>query len=489
MAAASRPFCTSRFTHVYPGVAMHRLSATAALFCVVVVAPLVVTACDGDSATSTTDAAQSSGPDAVQSSDAATTVLPDAATGTDVMPASDTSAQETIGQACDPPTGARPSRRSEHAGIFDPVREQVVIHGGSFAVPVNCGFPTPTFETETWVYEVTCNSWRQVAGGAAQPLGRGRHMAVYDATGDRMIVFGGRNRAGAGGDYTLLNDTWALDLATETWSQVQSSGPLPTARVNGSLVADDKNNRLFLFGGNASPSGFAYAALNDLWMLDLASGAWSEVVVNPGVGPTPRLFTAALYDTKRNQIVIYGGADETAFANNARYFRDVWSVDPSVHPASWVRIGNVGVGVQPDGRFWGGLVHDTGADLYLLFGGHDDAALGNRNDMWALGPDTGDWSAFRIGDTWNKPANDFCDFPADFTNTDPGAPERRSAHVFVAGSAAAYTTGGKTDCGVVDDLWEWRFADGAWTELTPATVGESCVRKGGLLESCNDMCF
>ena len=39
---------------------------------------------------------------------------------------------------------------------------------------------------------------------------------------------------------------------------------------------------------------------------------------------------------------------------------------------------------KPDGRFWGGLIHDLGSDRYVLFGGHDDGVLGNRNDLWAF---------------------------------------------------------------------------------------------------------
>ena len=112
-------------------------------------------------------------------------------------------------------------RRSEHAGVYDPVGHQLVVYGGSTAVPVNCGFPTPTFEDETWIYDITCNSWRQVQ--VPGPGGRARHMMAYDSTEHRVILFGGRYRDGASGNYSLFNDLWGFDLETETWSLIPAA--------------------------------------------------------------------------------------------------------------------------------------------------------------------------------------------------------------------------------------------------------------------------
>ena len=67
------------------------------------------------------------------------------------------------------------------------------------------------------IYDDECGYWRVLpAAPGASPSPRSRHMAAYDATGDRMITFGGRFRAGASGAYTLHADVWALDLGSET---------------------------------------------------------------------------------------------------------------------------------------------------------------------------------------------------------------------------------------------------------------------------------
>ncbi|MDP6944376.1 MAG: kelch repeat-containing protein, partial [Myxococcota bacterium] len=197
-------------------------------------------------------------------------------------------------EPCGPPDGVRPMRRSEHAGIYDPIGEQLVFYGGSLGVPVECSFPTSTFENETWLLDLRCNLWRKIDGGP--PTGRTRHAAVYDSTDHRMIVFGGRYRAGTSGPYTPYGDVWAFDLETETWSQVSTTAG-PSARANAGVAYDPTGHRLVVFGGNASSSGMSYVALNDTWTLSLVNGQWTEIATTGA--PSPRLFQSALWDDAR----------------------------------------------------------------------------------------------------------------------------------------------------------------------------------------------
>jgi hypothetical protein len=392
-----------------------------------------------------------------------------------------TTGEETGGEVlCPEPDGLRPMRRSEHAGIYDPIGHRVIINGGSTGVPVNCGFPTPTFEADTWLYDIACNHWKQIAS----PVGRGRHMAIYDSTEHRMLTFGGRFRAGDSGPYILYNDLHALDLETETWEQLAVTTKAPAPRMNAVFVYDPAKHRALLFGGNTEGNIMAgYLPQNDTWELDLTTMAWTQLnVPNP---PAPRLFAAALWDAKRERLVLTGGADESAFGNQAAYFNDLWALDFNGAEPTWIAL-EQGEFI-PDGRFWGGMIHAVESDTYMLFGGHDDTNLGNRNDVQAHLPEESAWITIHAGDTWNKPANGFCSFPPDFTNVDMASPERRSAHVMVAGADKAWIVHGKTDCGVVDDLVEIDFETAEWTTLSPATVGVSCIRKGGV--NCNDLCF
>ena len=379
----------------------------------------------------------------------------------------------------------RPSRRSEIASAWDPVGQRLVVFGGTDAIPVNCGTPTPNFLDETWSCFTRCGTGNRSAGGA--PERRGRHSMTYDARAHRMLIFGGRFREGSVGSYLVFDDLWQFDLSTDAWTKIPTSSG-PSARVNATFQADATGDRAYLFGGNTSRSGASFTPKNDLWALDLQSTQWT--LLNPeGTAPLPRLWHAGLFDPARKRLVIFGGADETAFFNDAQYFSDVWSYE--VEANRWEQLHD-GSGTAPEGRFWSEWAYDEENDTYLLFGGHDDGVLGNRNDLWAFSPTTNEWETLRGGDVFNQPANGFCDFPPDFTTVDAESPERRNAHALVYASQSAcpglITALGKTDCGAADDAFRWNATEQRWEELVSAREGEMCLRADGLFD-CQDMCF
>jgi hypothetical protein len=398
--------------------------------------------------------------------------------------AADSGATDTGSSACGEQQGARPSRRSEHMGAFDPVSGKLVIFGGSFAVPVNCGFPASTFETETWVYDKACDLWH-LANGKTPPA-RARGMSALRTTGTSpyLVITGGRYRPGKSGNYTFYDDLWAFDFKAEKWLELSQSKTRPPARVNATMTYSSKHDALLMFGGNTSKSGLQIIPHNDLWQYTFSDSTWSKLqVAGP---PSKRLWTAGLWDPKRERMVAFGGGDASAFANTAKYFNDLWAFKPGAKGASWSRL-DTKSGEKPDARFWAAMTYDSKSDRYLMFGGHDDKSLGNRNDLWAFSPDDGQWLGIYVGDVPNKPANGQCSFPPDFTKMDGFSPERRYAGVFSAGTDSVWLHGGKTDCGVIDDMFRLDLKTYKWHEVTGSTVGNSCLRKGGL--TCNDYCF
>ena len=130
------------------------------------------------------------------------------------------------------------------------------------------------------------------------------------------------------------------------------------------------------------------------------------------------------------------------------------------------------------------------SDEYLLFGGHDDQTLGNRNDSWSFNPTTNTWTALTGEDTFNRPANGFCDFPPDFTIVDRTLPERRNAHSFSWSNSCdrGLMFGGKTDCGAINDIWSYSAEQG-WVNKELATEGEVCRRWRSNPDNCANMCF
>jgi hypothetical protein len=409
---------------------------------------------------------------------------PNAGAGDDAGPSAATLASCKPTKArCDGLDDERPQRLSEHTAVYDPQRLELIVFGGTDSVPSMCNLGGPTrYLFNTWIYDDVCGKWLRVKGQS--PSASGRHMA---ALGDgSMWVFGGRFRDAqqASGPYTLYSDLFRLDVAARAWHNVDVQGDTPAARASGALVWDTKRKRLWLFGGNTSTDGASYQPLADLWSFEPRTSSWKQAQPS-GQGPAARLLHAALYDERRDALIVYGGADAGAFAPDARDFGDLWSL--SLNDLSWQRL-HPGGGTAPDERFWGALAYEQKRATYLLFGGHDDQALGNRNDTWRYDPDARQWQPLAEGDTFDKQANGVCDFPPDFANIDPTLPERRSAHALVWSEACGHALlfGGKTDCGAIDDVWS--FDGKRWQERLAASEGEACLRAASDPAQCTALC-
>jgi len=368
-----------------------------------------------------------------------------------------------------------PSARGEIEGVWDAERGRMLIFAGDQGTPVMCMSQTE-FVAEVWAFHTDCNNFEQLDPGPGMPA-RGRYALAHDVAGGRALIHGGRYRDGTSGTYTVLDDLWAYDLATDTWAELPS-GPPP--RSNHAMVV--VGDKLVLFGGNASNDGLAFTPLDDTWVFDLGAETWTELSTTNT--PSARLFHSATVGPD-GVVVIYGGGDENAFLGP--FFTDMWALELGDDGASgsWTQLDPGTSG--PPGTTWADLVYDEAGQRLLLWAGHDDTALGNTNTMWAWDLGGSGWAQVETGDVVNAPANGFCDFPADFVVPDLDAPERRSAGAAVLTDAGELLIfGGKTDCGLINDAWSWSLSEQVWTERSPATVGEICLRA---YANCQTMCF
>jgi N-acetylneuraminic acid mutarotase len=357
----------------------------------------------------------------------------------------------------------------------------MVVFGGDSGIAQSC-VPNPAIEGDTWLYDLACRSWKQLEA-ADGPSPRARTASAIDTASHRLYVFGGRYRKATSGAYTLYNETWVFDLTTSGWTKLATAGQTPPAVANATLTLDAKRSRLLLFGGNSSTSGASFTPSNALWALDLKTLGWSRIDGQSPQKPSARLFHAAAIDTARDVLWVHSGGDANAFVGP--FLADLWAFDLAA--GTWSA--PAADGRWPTNRIRHTMAYDETRGRLLVFGGHDDQAMGERNDLTAFDTAQSRWSEARPGDLLQGSPRGFCDFPADFTAPDLEAPERRDGH-FVGwdeGRNLFITFGGKTDCGNINDIWELDPAKNAWTRAVPAFSGESCVRSGK--KDCTSLCF
>jgi hypothetical protein len=81
------------------------------------------------------------------------------------------------------PAGAPPSARYDHTAIYDPVRDRMVVFGGTNG---------STSSNDAWELRFSGTpTWSQLSPSGTLPSARSGHTSVYDALRDRMIVWGG----------------------------------------------------------------------------------------------------------------------------------------------------------------------------------------------------------------------------------------------------------------------------------------------------------
>lgn len=214
-------------------------------------------------------------------------------------------------------SGERPAPRGGHTATL--VGSDIFIFGGANS--------EETFG-DVYRFDLVKRRWTRFETPIRSPTRRTSHAAAVDTNG-RIYTFGGYD---ADGNY--LNDLWLLkakpttsneeEVPTASWSRLVPSGNVPLAREGHSLTLVDK--KLVLFGGYTSKG----KAMNDVHAYDLISQTWNEVEAS-GPLPAPRQAHSAV--RHGHDVIIAGGCDVAE--ESPKCFNDVWSL--SLIDMSWTK--------------------------------------------------------------------------------------------------------------------------------------------------------
>lgn len=370
------------------------------------------------------------------------------------------------------PMGVAPAARADTAFAVNPNTGQMIMVYGDRAVPMRCNFPPSDFVADAFSYFASYDQWAELPFAGGAPQARARTSAVWDELNDKYILFGGRYRAGASGDYTLYSDVWALDPATSTWSMLADSGGVgrPAPRVNFGIASD--GSKMYIHGGNISGNALNLNCLNDTWVFDFSNNTWTQIGMG-GTQPPIRCFHSASVDRQRQRLYVFAGGGNGAF--QGPFYDDLWYLD--LVGGTWTQVPMSNP--WPPARIRPGLDYDAANDQLVLFGGHDNGFpsqgdIGPTNDVWTFDLANSTWTSRRLADRFNSAIVDACNPPADFTIAEVNSPERRQSHVFFVHDGFAYAYGGKTDCGISNDTWKLDLSTYLWEQISVSFRGMTC---------------
>ena len=249
------------------------------------------------------------------------------------------------------PAGALPPARSGHTLIFDAASNRLVAFGGQAS----------GFFSDVWAFDLTRRTWNRLSADDAGPTKRYGHSAIYEPGRGRMIISHGFTSAGR------FDDTWAFNLAANTWNNISPAGIRPLRRCLHHAAYDTTAGLMYLYGGCSSGSG--PCPQGDLWSFDLATNTWTERT--PQTSLPPREHYGMAFDTVRNRLIVFGG-------NGNGQLNDTWEYN--AQSRAWTMATVSGPSPSARSRHESAYAMDRGASFF--FGG--STASGLTNELWML---------------------------------------------------------------------------------------------------------
>ncbi|MEO5725530.1 MAG: kelch repeat-containing protein, partial [Byssovorax sp.] len=297
-------------------------------------------------------------------------------------------------------------------------------------------------------------------------------------SGDSDVVYRFGGQSGNFPTDLTVNDFYALDLATATWTNL-ASPQTPTARADTLMIPGPCGNCVSVIGGRGRFRSGSDLMFPEMWTYHVNSHDWESVpAVDLGdplaVRRSSALVVAVpeLGHPDKKTSYAFGGVGNTLprFATTATGLRnDVAVYDKD---AGWSLVTTSGA--RPAPRAWAAGGYDPATHSLLVFGGYRLGAdqgpttppgelfgpTNYENDLWSLDLTTLTWTELHPTGTLPSPRDNAVAF-------------------FDSAHGGLVTFGGEGAGGSSDELWFYSMADNQWTlvaldpgaALPPTRVG------------------
>ncbi len=252
-----------------------------------------------------------------------------------------------------------PGLRFSHGTAFDSNRGLTVLFGGWWSDCPNCGFlsaATWEWDGEEWV--MRRQGWTFEPDNPPQRAYPGM---VFDSKRDATLMHGGHMENWC--CVFFANDTWEWDGIE--WREIEVPGPPP--RRGHKMAYDSRRGVTVLFGGMNDDINTLYG---DTWEFDGES--WTQVA---NFGPSPRAWHDVVFHETRGTVILFGGSD-TIFEPTVVH-GDTWEWNGS----TWTPID---LPTSPEPRFGHAMAYDSHRNVVVLFGGANATPQFQFDDTWEL---------------------------------------------------------------------------------------------------------
>ena len=227
---------------------------------------------------------------------------------------------------------------------------------------------------DLWKYNISTNQWTWIKGSSAinslasygtqgvssdvnVPGSRCNGVGWVDSN-DNFWIFGGEGYTNSLSNFGNLNDLWKYNISTNQWTWIKGTsstgdigffGTIGIANNNNNPSARNVscgwiyNNKLYLFGGNASTVGY----IGDLWAYDINTNQWTWIKGSSTGSELPVYGTQGI---SNNNNVPGARAGECVWNNNTgelylfggnkgsnMFYSDLWKYNISTNQWTWLK--------------------------------------------------------------------------------------------------------------------------------------------------------
>ena len=199
-------------------------------------------------------------------------------------------------------TEISPPILAEAEMVFDDFNQEIILFGGHV--------PTGYFD-ETWIFNITDDTWTKL-NLSTHPSSRYGHRMVYSYSKEAVVLFGGH---AFNTSDTVNNDMWIYNCSSRLWIEMVIDSP-PPIRYWHDIAYDEVNEKIVLFGGRIN--WYTMDCRNDTWEFDEETNQWVEIETEQS--PEARMWFSMVYNEKEGNIILFGGNQDP----NTKIFGDLW---------------------------------------------------------------------------------------------------------------------------------------------------------------------